>query len=116
MPRIRQNAERDSILDLQAEIHAQCARYGYRSQKALGLALGVCQSTAGEYLHKPDKIQLCTLRAMVKLLRLDPVVLLKALGYSPRTIQKLKGGPVYDPEGIEHPVQSRSPTNPESSA
>lgn len=112
MPRIRQNAERDAIRDFQSEVNAQCGRYGYKSQKSLGNALGVCQATAGNYLKNPDCIQFGTLRAMVKLLRLDPMVILKALGYSAKDIQKLKGGPVYDPERIERPVRSSSPAYP----
>lgn len=112
MPRLRQNAERDAIRDFQSEVNAQCGRYGYKSQKSLGNALGVCQATAGSYLKNPDCIQFGTLREMVKLLRLDPMVVLKALGYSAKDIQKLKGGPVYDPERIERPIRSSGPANP----
>lgn len=112
MPRLRQNAERDAIRDFQSEVNAQCGRYGYKSQKSLGNALGVCQATAGNYLKNPDCIQFGTLRAMVKLLRLDPMVILKALGYSAKDIQKLKGGPVYDPERNERPVRSSGRTHP----
>ena len=101
MPRIRQNAERDAIRDFQSEVNAQCGRYGYRSQRSLGAALGVCQSTAGKFLHDPECITFGTLRAMVKLLRLDPVVVLKALGYSSKDIQKMKGAPAYDIERSE---------------
>lgn len=61
MPRIRQNAERDAIRDFQSEVNAQCGRYGYKSQKSLGDALGVCQSTAGNYLRNPDCIQCCAM-------------------------------------------------------
>lgn len=112
MPRLRQNAERDAIRDFQSEVNAQCGRYGYKSQKSLGNALGVCQATAGNYLKNPDCIQFGTLRAMVKLLRLDPMVILKALGYSAKDIKKLKGGPVYDPERNERPVRSSGRTPP----
>ena len=112
MPRLRQNAERDAIRDFQSEVNAQCGRYGYKSQNSLGNALGVCQATAGNYLKNPDCIQFGTLRAMVKLLRLDPMVILKALGYSAKDIQKLKGGPVYDPERNERPVRSSGRTPP----
>lgn len=90
MPRIRQYAERDAMKDFLAEINAQCGRYGYKSQKTLGNALGVCQSTAGNYLNNPDRIQFSTLRDMVKLLHLDPVVVLKALGYTSQQIKKMK--------------------------
>jgi hypothetical protein len=92
MPRIRQKADEYSMRDLIAEINAQCGRYGYRSQRALGEALGVCQATAGNYLRNPESIQLGTLRAMVKLLRLDPVIVLRVLGYSSKEIKRFKEG------------------------
>lgn len=101
MPRIRQKADEYAMTDLQAEINAQCGRYGYKNQKSLGDAIGVCQSTAGNYLKYPANIQLGTLRKMVKVLRLDPAVMLMALGYTAKDIQKLKGGSVYDPVGNE---------------
>jgi hypothetical protein len=90
MPRIRQKADEYSMRDLIAEINAQCGRYGYTSQKSLGEALGVCQSTAGSYLKNPENIKFGALRAMVKVLRLDPVVVLKALGYTNQDIKKLQ--------------------------
>lgn len=89
MPRIRQYAERDAMKDFLGEINAQCGRYGLKSQKALGEALGVCQATAGNYLRNPNAIQLGTLRSMVQVLRLDPVIVLKVLGYSSKDIKKL---------------------------
>lgn len=90
MPRIRQKTDEYAMRDFIAEINAQCGRYGYKSQKSLGNALGVCQATAGNYLKNPECIQFGTLRAMVKLLRLDPMVILKALGYSNQDIKKLQ--------------------------
>lgn len=92
MPRIRQYAERDAMKDFLAEINAQCGRYGYKSQKSLGEALGVCQSTVGNYLRNPESIPLKVLREMVKILRPDPIIVLKALGYSTKDIQSMKGG------------------------
>ena len=89
MPRIRQNAEKDALKDLLGEINAQSARYGYRTQEALGSALGVCQATAGNYLKRPETSRLSALRAMVKVLRLDPVVMLRALGYTTKEIQSI---------------------------
>lgn len=90
MPRIKQKADEYSMRDLIAEINAQCGRYGYTSQKSLGEALGVCQSTAGSYLKNPESIKFGALRSMVKVLRLDPVVVLKALGYTNQDIKKLQ--------------------------
>ena len=89
MPRIRQYAERDAMNDFVAEINAQRARFGYQSQMALGDALNVCQATAGNYLRRPDSIPIGVLRNLVILLRPDPNVLLKALGYSTQDIKKL---------------------------
>lgn len=88
MPRIRQNADRDAMNDLLKEIRAQAARFGLTSQKALGDALGLCQTTIGNYLREPDKIRMDNLRVMCKQLRLDPIVLLRALGYNTKEIKK----------------------------
>ena len=91
MPRIRQNHDRDTMKDFISEINAQSARFGYSSQRSLGTAIGVCQSTVCKYLKQPEMIPLETLRAIVKVLKPDPVLLLKALGYTTQDIQKIKG-------------------------
>lgn len=88
MPRIRQNADKYAMNDFLAEINAQCGRYGYKSQRSLGAALGVCQATVGNYLRAPDGIPLGKLRDLVQLLRPDPVILLRAVGYSTSDIKK----------------------------
>lgn len=92
MPRLRQNAEKDAMRDFVGEVNAQRGRYGYTTQKAFGTALGVCQATAGNYIRDPETISFGMLREMVKVLRLDPVVILKALGYSNKEIQNIRGG------------------------
>lgn len=89
MPRLRQNAEKDALKDFVAEINAQRGRFGYKSQKSLGEALGVCQATAGNYIKSPETIPIRKLREMIKILQLDPVVVLKALGYSTREIKNI---------------------------
>lgn len=89
MPRLRCNADRDAMRDLLAEINAQCGRYGYKTQHSLGEAIGVCQATARKYLITPEIIQIGTLRTMVQVLRLDPVVVLRALGYTTQDIKKI---------------------------
>lgn len=88
MPRIRQKAEEYAMKDLVGEINAQSARYGHRTQAALGDALGVCQATAGSYLKKPESIRLDVLRRMVRTLHLDPMIVLQALGYTRAEINK----------------------------
>lgn len=88
MPRIRQNAERDALADFVAELNAQRARFGYDTNVKLGAAIGVCQATAGNYIRKPLTIPFSALREMVKLLKPDPTLLLKALGYTTQDIRK----------------------------
>ncbi|MBR3973255.1 MAG: helix-turn-helix transcriptional regulator [Oscillospiraceae bacterium] len=90
MPRIHQYSDQYAMRDLIAEINAKCARMGCRSQKAFGEIIGVCQSTVGNYLKKPDNIPLGILRIMVKQLHLDPVVVLLAVGYTAKDIKKLR--------------------------
>lgn len=89
MPRIRQNADRDAMQDFLAEFKAQCARFGYNTQQEIGDALGFSQVTAGNYLKKPGNITLATMRTIVKVIKPDPGVILKTLGYSTSDIRKL---------------------------
>jgi len=87
MPRIRQYADRDALKDLRGEIEAQGCRYGYKSQKALG----VSQGTVCNWMKDLDGVRLRDLRTMVKKLKLDPVILMKALGYTSADIKKIGG-------------------------
>ena len=89
MPRIRQYAERDAMKDFVGEINAQRARFGYDTQRSLAPVLGVCQATAGNYIRNPETIPFGVLRAIVKAIRPDPGILLKALGYTTQDIKKL---------------------------
>lgn len=89
MPRIRQYAERDAMKDFVGEINAQRARFGYDTQRSLAPVLGVCQATAGNYIRNPETIPFGVLRAIVKAVKPDPGILLKALGYTTQDIKKL---------------------------
>ena len=89
MPRLRQNAERDAMADFMGELHAQRARFGYGTQRSLAPVLGVCQATAGNYIRNPETIPFGVLRAIVKAVKPDPGILLKALGYTTQDIKKL---------------------------
>lgn len=89
MPRIRQNEEADTMRDLVGEINAQRARFGYSTLTEFGKRIGVCQKSAWNYLDDPRKIQLGTLRTIVKEIRPNPGIVLKALGYSSQDIKKL---------------------------
>lgn len=89
MPRTKLSAERDSLRDLTGEIRAQGCRYGYRSCETMGPLLGVSPGTAAKYIESPEEMRLKTLRGMVKALRLDPRIVLAALGYSGATIKQI---------------------------
>lgn len=89
MPRIRQYADRDALKDLRGEIEAQGCRFGYKSQRALAEPLGVSQGTVGNWLKDPDGISVGNLRVIVKKLKIDPVILLKAVGYTTSDIKRI---------------------------
>lgn len=81
-------AEQDAVKAFLEEVNAQCWRFGYRSQTALGLALDVSQVTAGKYLKNPDAMTLATIRKLVKALKPDPILFLRACGYTSCDIKR----------------------------
>lgn len=93
MARLRQNADRDTMKDFVSEINAQRGRFGLTSQRVFGKSIGIAQSTAGKYLKDPEAMPLSVLRSLVKTLKPDPIVLLKALGYTTKEIASLRANP-----------------------
>lgn len=89
MPRIRQNEERDTLRDLEAEIRAQRARHGLETSELFGEAIGVCPKTAWSYGKDPGQVRLSSMRKIVKAIHPDPVVVLKALGYTGQEIRRI---------------------------
>lgn len=87
MPRIRQKEETYALNDLVGEIKAQSARFGFASQSALSRDLGCCQATVGNILREPGTIPLSRMRQLVKVLKLDPVIVMKALGYTEKELR-----------------------------
>lgn len=79
--------EKEAMEAFVGEINAQRWRYGYTSYKSLGDALGIAMDTANNYIKKPDGIRIGVLRKMVKLLKLNPMIVLAALGYTSRDIR-----------------------------
>ena len=90
MPRLRQNTDRDTMRDFVSEINAQRGRFGLTSQRVFGESIGIAQSTAGKYLKDPEAMPLGVLRLLVKTLKPNPIVLLKALGYTTREITSFR--------------------------
>lgn len=96
MAKFEHIAEQDSIREFLAEINAQCWRYGYKTQESLGNAIGVSQVTAGKYLRDPENMAFSTLRKLIKAVKPDPILLLKAVGYTTGDIKKCMREQKYD--------------------
>ena len=78
--------------DLIREIRVRRAEIDL-TQNQLADEIGVCPSVMSVLLKDPDKISMGRLRAIVRVLSPDPVVVLTALGYTNKDIQKLKRAP-----------------------
>lgn len=89
MAKFEHVTEQDSIKEFLAEVNAQCWRYGYKTQESFGNAIGVSQVTAGTYLRDPRNMAFSTLCKLVKAVKPDPVLLLKAVGYTANDIKKI---------------------------
>lgn len=89
MPRIKQYEERYAMGELTAELNAQRARFGLTSYERFGTAIGVSGKGAWNLVNNPDAIRLGVFRQIVKAVKPDPGVLLKALGYTTQDIKKL---------------------------
>lgn len=62
------------------------------TQGQLADEVGVAPSVMSALLKDPDKISIARLRAIIRAISPDPAVVLAALGYTNKDIQKLKGG------------------------
>ena len=74
---------------LRGEIMAQGFRFGYRNNRDLGELVDIRHSTMAAHLKEPDLIRLDELRKLVRKLRLDPAVVLAALGYTRTQIRSM---------------------------
>lgn len=90
MAKLAHVAERDALKEFMDEVNAQCWRYGYKTQAELGEVLQVSQPTAGKYLRNPMDMSFCVIRRLIKALKPDPVLFLKACGYTTTDLKKLE--------------------------
>lgn len=72
-------------------IEAQAAWYGLSNAEALGRKVSITGATVRNYRKSPEVMQLKSLQAYIKHLKLDPLIVLRYLGYSQKDINKLKG-------------------------
>lgn len=94
MPKIRQYADLYAQRDFWREIDRRCPDAGVQSNNnaALARAVGTADVTIGVYKQDPGKMQLKTLSRFVAVLKPDPGVILRLLGYSDKEIKKFKEG------------------------
>ena len=77
--------------DFQTEVKIQRVRCDM-AQRELADQVGVVPSVMSNLLANPDKIGVGRLRTIIKVLSLDPIVILRLLGYSDKDIKKLREG------------------------
>lgn len=75
--------------NFQTEVRIQRARLDM-AQRELANQIGVVPSVMSNLLANPDKIGVGRLRNIIKVLDLDPVVILRLLGYKDKDMRKLR--------------------------
>ena len=98
MSRIRQYAEEYLRADFLQEIRRCQGAADLMNGKLLSTASGVPYGVLMRRLKEPETFTLGEIRSIIKALHLNPVVLLKFLGYSGKDISKLKGDSAHVPD------------------
>lgn len=88
MPKIASKEPEYALSHFLRHIKAKEAWYGLTTAEDLGAKVAVTGTTVRQYRKNPEKMQLKTLQAYIKVLKLDPLVVLRYLGYSQRDINK----------------------------
>lgn len=90
MPKIKAYEGKYLREEFWREVDGQAGRQGLKSNAALGVAIGITGQCVGKYrLDDSGKMQLKTMQSIVKVLKPDPAVILRLLGYSNQDIRKL---------------------------
>ena len=74
--------------DFQVEVKLQRVRFDM-SQRELGEAVGISAPLMSELLSDPDKISVARLRSIVRALDMDPVIVLRLLGFPEKVLRAL---------------------------
>lgn len=88
MPRIRQLADKYAREDFSKEIRRKQGEMELMSVRALAEATNIPASTLGPKLKEPDKLDVVSLRKIVKTLYPDPATVLRLLGYETKEANK----------------------------
>ena len=92
MPRIKIKANEYAVADFRKELFKCLAeRYEIVSVRALAGELGVCQATINAKIRsKTEQMNVAELQMIVPLLKPDPEVILKLVGYTGKEIARFK--------------------------
>ena len=72
--------------DFQMEVKLQRVKLDM-SQRELGAAVGVSAPLMSELLAEPDKLSIGRLRSIIRTLDMDPVTILRLLGFSEKALK-----------------------------
>ena len=79
MPRIRQLADKYAMADWCSHLAGRMKTDGV-TQAMLGETLGVSQQAVSKMLKRPEELSIRELRSVCKIVNIDPMALLKAVG------------------------------------
>lgn len=89
MPKIKAYEEKYAREAFWREVDGKGAMQGLKSNAAIGAAIGLTGQCVGKYRQDTSgRMQLKTMQSIVKVLKPDPAVLLRLLGYSNKEINK----------------------------
>lgn len=88
MPRIRQLAQKYADEDFIKEVKCQKIQVGIKADYELASLLDISPPCLSKRLRHPETMTVKDLRGFIRILKLDPVFVLKMLGYSSKEIPK----------------------------
>lgn len=89
MPQIKVYEEKYAREAFWKEVDGKGAMQGLKSNAAIGAAIGITGQCVGKYRRDTfGRMQLKTMQSIVKVLKPDPEVILRLLGYSDKEINK----------------------------
>lgn len=74
--------------EFQTEVRVQRARLDM-SQRELSDQIGIAPSSMSELLADPDKLSVARLRGIIRALDMDPVTILRLLGFPEKTLRAM---------------------------
>lgn len=88
--------------EFQMEVKLQRVRFDM-SQRELGETLGISSPQMSELLSDPDKLSVARLRGIIRALDMDPLTILRLLGFSERVLRSL-GSEQKQPKASGAPI------------